>query len=232
MPFLQKRKQPSMTGIAAGEVASARIPTRGTIYGLYLRLLTSAGAELTVAQMKAAIGNITLQFDGEQVREHSATFLLDHQKYYGDSINAGNVDGIIPIHFAPAHLANFAERAVYAIGTNNLAQMTIEANIVSVAALNSIEIWAEVTNEKRDVGQHIRIKKFPRNFGATGVQEITDLPKEGKTVAYRAMHIEEGAGQIDEVTIKVDDRDIYDELPSSLRNVDQNRQKRTNQYFH
>lgn len=234
MAFTQIKKQPSMTGIGAGNVATAEVPTTGTHYGLFLRCLTSAGADLTPAQIKADVGNIVIRLDGEQIIEASATFLLDLQKYYGDSIGAGNVNGIIPVYFAPAHLALFSERAVFALGTADINQFTIDANIVGVAQLSSIEVYSEVTNEVRNVGQHIRIKKFPQNFGTTGTQEITTLPKEGPSVGYRALHIEDNTGTIDKVTVKIGGNDIYDEVDDTLAQVLNERQKRTPQtgYYH
>jgi len=216
MSFRQLKKQPNLRGISASAVATGEIPTTGTHYATYLRCLDAGGVELTRAQIIADIGDLVVRINGEQIVEASATFLLDLQKYYGDSKTAGNVNGIIPLFWERPGLATFQERALFALGMNNVQSFTIDVNVVGVAVLSSIEVYSLVTPERRNLGQHMRISRFPQSFGSTGIQEITSLPKEGASVAYSAMHIEESTGTIDDVTVKLGGNDIYDEVSANL----------------
>ena len=228
------KKQPNIRGIAAAAVATGEIPTSGTHYATYLRCLSAAGVPLTRAQMITDIGDIVVRIDGEQVVEASVTFLLDLQKYYGDAFGAGNVDGIIPIFWERPHLVSEQERGIFAIGMQDVDSFTIDVSILGIAVLSSIEVLAEVTPEVRRFGQHVRISRFPQaGLAAAGVQEITNLPKEGDRVAYLAMHIEEGASTIDLVTAKIGGNDIYDEVDPGLNAVLLARAKRALQagYF-
>lgn len=231
-------KQANVTGITASSVATARIPTTGTHYGLFLAPLSAASAAVSVANMKTAIGNMVLRHNGEQIMEGTATFFLDIQKYYYDAYSGGsaNVAGMIPIYFAPAHFNNFAERQLFAVGTQDIQTMTLDINILSTTNMASINVFSEVTPEVRVRGQHIRIKKFPQSFATTGVQEIATLPLEGPTVGYKALHIELGTnpGVIADVTVKVGNYAIFDTVALPLVNVFGQAGRRVQQtaYYH
>jgi len=235
--FTQIQKQANMQGIAASAVATTKIPSAGTLYALYFRCLAADGVtSLTVAQIKAAIGNIIIRIDGEQIMEATATFFLALQKYYGDSIVAGNVNGVLPIYFAQPTFATFPERSLFAIGMKNIGAFTVDMNILSTAVLSSIQVFAEVTAESRNVGQHVRIYKHPQTFATTGDQEINSLPKSEITAAYKALHIETGSdtGGIDRVTVKVGGNAVFDQVDSVLNGVLLSRDMRTTQsgFYH
>lgn len=227
-------KQANVTGISASSVATAKIPTTGTHYALYLCPKSSGGSAVSVANMKTAIGNMVLRHNGEQIMEGTATFFLDLQKYYNDAYSADNVAGVIPIYFAPSHFNNFSERQLYAVGTQDLQTMTIDMNILSTTNMATIDVYSEVTPEVRPRGQHLRIKKFPRTFATTGDQEVPDLPLEGGTVAYKALHIEAGSGTFTKATVKVGNYAIFDQIENALNQVLIETARRNPQtgYFH
>jgi hypothetical protein len=232
--YKQIIKQPNIRGIAAGAIATGEIPTVGTHYGTYLRCLSAAGVALTPAQIKTDVGDIIIRINGVQIVEASATFLLDLQKYYGDNIGAGNVNGIIPLSWARPHLATDQERSVFALGMADVSSFTIDVKVTGVAVLSSIEVLSEVTPEVRRLGQHIRINKFPQSFATTGLQEITTLPKEGNDVGYLALYIEESAGAVDKVTVKLGGNNIFEEVDPYLNQVLLEKTLRNPQagYFH
>lgn len=226
-------KQPSVRGIAAGAVATVEIPTNGTHHATYLRCLTAAGVPLTRAQIIADIGDIIVRLDGEQIVEASATFLLDLQKYYGDGLGAGNVDGIIPLVWVRPHLATFPERIVTALGMANINSFTIDVKILGVAQLSSIDVISEVDATPRRLGQHVRITRHPQSFATTGLQEISTLPRWGNDVAYVAMHVEKNAGTFDKVTVKLGGNAIFEDIDPNLNQVNLVKMGRTPQaaYF-
>lgn len=211
----------SIRGIANGAVATAEIPARGTHYGIFLYARTSAGVALTAAQMKADIGDIIIRVNGEQKLELSATQLLELQKYYGDAEVAGNISGVIPIFLYPRNLATWIEKALFAYGMANVDSFTIDIKLASsLAQLSTLDLWTYSTDEVRNLGQHIVFRRFPQNFAATGLQEISTLVKEGDDVAYKSLHIEiPGSSVIDYVTLKVDGNLVHDQVPVGLNNV-------------
>ncbi|MCK5014786.1 MAG: hypothetical protein KAS66_13315 [Candidatus Omnitrophica bacterium] len=220
-------KHANVTGIAAGNIATVSIPVGRTVHGIQLRCLTGAGVELTRAQILADVSDVTARLDGEAIITADATFLLDLQKYYGDADVAGNVDGIIPIDFAPRSLLSDEARSVYALGTAGAKSLTLDIKVVGVVQLASIEVRTLSTPEKRILGRHIKIRKYAQSFATTGEQEVNSLPLIGKTAGYRAIHISEGSGTIDQVNIKRNSVDIYDEMPTKAQQVFLANRKRT-----
>ncbi len=231
-------KQSNVVGIAANTTASARIPTTGTHYGLLLNCLQAAGSAVTIANMKTAITNLILRHNGEQIMEGSSTFFLDMHKYYFDAFTGGaaNVNGVLPIPFAPQHFNNFEERRLFAVGTADIQTMTLDIALGTLSTLSSIEVYSEITPEIRPRGQHIRIKKYPQSFATTGVQEIPTLPLEGPSVGYKALHIENGTnpGVIADATLKVGNYAIHDQIKAAVNTVISNLCRRTPQaaYYH
>src|SRR3989338_3070994 len=213
-------KQANVIGIAAGAKATARIPTTGTHYALFLRCLTAAGVALTRAQMIADVGNIVVRINGKQILEGTATFFLDRQKYYSDAVNADNVSGIIPIFFPLPSLESDPERRVLGWGMLGVDSFEVEVNILGVAQLASMEVYSEVSDEQRTFGRHIRIRKFPQVFGVTGLQEIQTLAREDGAVDYLALHIETpGASTITKTSVKVNNVSIIDQEPIDMNQV-------------
>lgn len=220
--YTQIKKQPSLMGIAANAVATAQIPTSGSHYALFLECFDSAGTTATtVANMKAQIGSIVFRIDGTAIWDVTATFLLALQKYYGDAMVAGNVNGYIPIYFAPISFQNWVERSVFAIGTNNVGVMTLEVTCAATITNFGVgNVYSEVSTEVRNVGQHIRVKKFPQSFASTGIQEISSLPRENAAVGYRALHIEmPGTAVISEATVKLGGNAIFDQVKAAFNGV-------------
>lgn len=234
--YRQIIKQPSVRGIAAGAVATVEIPTNGTHYATYLRCISAANPPvgLTRAQLIADISNIVVRLNGTIVVDATVTFLLDLQLYYGACKVANFVNGIVPIWWEKDWLPNEAEQKVFAIGTNNVDSFTVDVTILGVAVLSQIEVYSEVTPEKRNIGQHIRINKFPNSFATTGVQEISTLPKEGADCGYVALHIEANLGTFQYVTVKLGGYNIFENVSPGLNQVLLNKKGRTPQagYYH
>lgn len=214
-------KEPSFTGIAAGSIASARAFTRGNIISFYLRALTGAGVELTRAQILNDIGDIAVKVNGIVIMQVDADFLLDRQKYLGDAIGGGNVDGIIPIPMQLAYLPTAEQRRIPALGTADVNTISVECNIDAVAQLATLELYTEVDNEPAEVvGQHVRIQKFSRTFGTTGLQEISDLPfQDPNVLGVLAMHLRHSTGVATEITVKRNGLTIIDKLSPKLNQV-------------
>lgn len=231
--FTQIIKQASALGVAANTTATARIPTSGTHYGLFLFVKAAAGTATSIANIKTSITDIAVYHNGEQVMLATATFFLDMHKYYFDAYTGGaaNVAGIIPIPFAPYHFANFAERQIFAVGTKDMQSMTINITLGTLTNVSSIDVYSEVDPSLRGRGQHIRIKRYPQSFATTGTHEVSTLPLEGPNVGYKCLHIELGTnpGVSDSVTFKVGGFAIYDTVVNAINTVYSNFCRRTPQ---
>ena len=213
------KKLGSVRGIAAGALATAELPAKGTHYGLFLYARTAGAVPLTRAQIIADVGDVIVRVEGEQKFELSSKQILDLQKYYGDSDNAGNIDGVVPIWFYPRGLATWQEKMVYGYGMADVKSFTVDTKITGVAQLSTLDVWTYSTDENRVLGPHLTIRRFPQNFPTTGLQEISSLLKGGSDTAYKALHIELNTGTIDYVTCKVDGTLIHDQVPPNLNQI-------------
>lgn len=232
--FKQFRKHSNLVGIAASSTASGKIPTVGTLYSMWLEIWGVDAS--TRAEIIAQIDNISVKADGEEIINATPLFLLDLEKYYGDSFGAGNVDGILPIMFARPHLPSDSERSLFALGLADVDALTIEVKCGAAldAAISTMALHAIMTPEKRVMGQHVRIHRFPQNFPTTGDQEIPDLPRGGANEGYLAIHIEDNTGTISKVTVKRGFYPIFDQVPADMNNSYLAKNFRTRQtgYYH
>lgn len=213
IPLINFKKLPDATGVASNTVATAQIPSIGTIYALRYRFLTAAGVELTVATIKTECTRIVVRMDSKILIDSTPTFLFDRQLYYGGSTGWTNTNGIVPYDFARSQLLFPAEKMQLALGTNNIGQMTVEFTMGAAITTAKIEVHALMTYESRPAGPHIRLHKFPQNFGTTGDQEVTTLPRDPGT-GYYALFIEKSTGTIDKVTVYVDGNEVLDQVPT------------------
>jgi hypothetical protein len=219
-------KQGNLNGVAVG-TATGKVSPAFTLLGLKLRCLTSGGVELTRAQMINDISNIRVLVDGELFKDGDVTYFLDEQKYYGDFAGNGNVNGIVPINFVSRTMPSYQERAVYALGMGRnpetgapVGSVTIEMDVIAVAQLASVEVYAECEESVRDLGQHIKLKKHTYSFASTGDNEIDSLPKYGAGSAYKALFIRKpGSSTITKANVRVNGDDLDQNVPLNVLTV-------------
>jgi hypothetical protein len=233
MPLLLDKKNASLTGVASSSLATRDVPVGGTIYDMYLYFETGAGVANAVADMKSEISKIKLRIDGDTIIDATPTQLLDLQKFYGDKNGAGNVAGVIPLHFASAILKSPEASKLFALGTADVSTITVEVECGTLVNVASIELYTSRSTEERKLGLHHRIINYPQNFATTGDQEISTLPKT-QDIAYEALHIEDQAGTIVNVSVEANSNTVMDEIPANVQQVILANSGRTAQtgYYH
>jgi hypothetical protein len=211
----------SIAGVANGAFLTADIPNRGTHYGVFLRGRTAAGVLLTPAQLNADIDLITLRINGEPKIELTCTEALMLQQHYGAADSADNVNGIVPIPLHPRNLATWQEKRALAWGMKDVRSFTIEINLAAaLAQLSSLELWTLSSDEERNLGTHVLVRRFGQNYASTGEHEITSLLKDTAEIAYKSLFINKpGASTITAVSVKADGVLVYDRVPEELNQV-------------
>ena len=195
MAFKNIKKLPDATGIAASALATSVVPSQGIYYDLLIGVLDSAGAAVSVANMKADITNLRALIDGETIIDAPAEVLLMLQNYYYAKASATgdqNTAGQLPLFFARDFYSSQIEADVFGLGQGNVDSFTLEltcgASVATAAHMSKAEVRGHRTEVSAPLGQHVRLQKFPQNFGSTGEEEITDLPRE-PNVGVLAYHI-------------------------------------------
>jgi len=216
MAFKNVKKLPDFTGVAADALATADVPEQGEYFSNMLRCLDSSGAEVSVANMKADITNLRGLINGETIIDASAEFLLKLQNYYYAAQSASgdvNAVGQLPLNYARNFYKSSIEGDVFGLGMGDIDSFNLEVNCGAAAAtathISKIENRGERSEMSSGIGQHVRVQKFPQNFGSTGEQEITDLPRE-PNVGVLAYHIsyDDATTDLDEVTLIINSSEL------------------------
>lgn len=209
MSFKNVKKLPDFTGIAANALATANIPASGIYYNLLCNVQDSAGAAISVANMKADITNLQALINGETIIDASAELLLMLQNYYyGRNAASGDVNtaGQLPLSFAREFYSSTIESDVFGLGMNDVDSFTLEydcgASVATAAHMSKSEVRGQRAEINANLGQHVRLQKFPQSFASTGEEEITDLPRE-PNVGVLAYHIfyDDSTTDLDAVTV-------------------------------
>lgn len=188
--FRQVRQFAPLTGVGVGALATQEIPTGGTHYAYILRLLTSGGALITAAQVKADVDLLEILVDGQTFISATGEVLLALTDYYYKSKEGYvAVAGQIVIPLSRDYLNQNVEGDVFAWGTGDINTITLQVSFDSSSiTTSSVQIYVEKTDEARVLGQHVRLQRFPQNSSSTGEKSIGDIPKEPGTNVF-AFHI-------------------------------------------
>jgi len=213
----QLKRQADLTGVAAGGVSTMMLPAAGVHHGLHLVVRSAAGVGLTRAQMITDIGSIVLRLNGDRKIDVTMTALLDIWKYYFDQYVVHTVAGAIPIPFVRPSYPLMETREAMAWGMADVQSYTLEVTWnAGLATAASCEVYCEIEDRTAPLGRHLCIETHPQNFGSTGDQDVTTLPFADPSMGYIALHFTNGSGQIDALTVNVNNNDAIDEIPSEL----------------
>lgn len=224
-------KEPSFQGVSDGNLATMELPTGFTYYKADLVCYDSSGVLVPAGNLAAALGNLTVKANGRSfIDQVPVSVMLAREAYYNDkNKQAGaNQDGIVPIRFAVESFVSLPERSLFAAGTANLNSFTIDVEIVG-STVAKIDVITYKSDEIRNFGTHIALRRYNRDFNGTGDYDESKLPDSIIDGAYRALFIDEGAGEIENVIAWRDNTRIFEEVPKALNDLDQIEAGRTPQ---
>lgn len=188
---IQRVKLADFQGVTASQTATAQVPVGRAIHGVQIKPSTS-GTYATVAQIKAQLGEVRFIIDGEVIIKATATFLMQLQEYYGANRGDTNTDGVLKIDFARTYMNQPGDQEVFALGTANVRNITIEVDMAAtITNSNKLELFSNQAFPNFNVGNIITLRKYTQSFSATGYHEVPTLRKSA-TDALAAMHISLG----------------------------------------
>jgi hypothetical protein len=218
LPRINTQRIANMQGtIASSSTVTNTIPTGGSIYGIYLRVRKGAGVA-SIAEIAADILRVQLRLDGEPILDASAAQIQALVNYLAGDIKGGAVtNGILPLYFAQAQMRGWEKgAALFRIGTANIAQITLDITFGAAAlATTGIEVHVDRTDEVMPLGSHIRFLPYPQSFAGTGAYEISTLPKVPNSAL---LDLHTFAANISEVTVKLNNVPVHDQVSAELNN--------------
>jgi hypothetical protein len=203
----------ALSPVAANSIGMAEIPLGPTLHTTKIECLTSAGAHLTVAQMKSEIEYITIKAGSREiVNQISATDLLELEAYWGLT----NKDGYINIYHALPFLeqrfrgSDAQDGEVTAIGTKDSKQIVVYVKVASGATnVSKINVRGKVTEDGRKFGSFVTYKKESRSHTTTGNEQVDKLPKGISDRAHLLWKL--SAATLDQLNLKVNGRDLLED---------------------
>jgi len=188
-----------------------------------LLYLTKTSTAVSVANMKTAITDLVVRFNGRAFHEADVTFFLDIEKYYRDAVVSGgdaNIAGWIKIPFVRNDLPAAANRMATSVGIDAIKTITLDLQVASLTNLDNVEIYSVYDDGKpRPMGVTRRFSRHNATFGSTGQDQVADLPFEDPDVfGWLAAHIKYSTATLDHVSVKVNGNDeIYQLPPTGLQ---------------
>lgn len=182
MSFNYYRKLPSFNTVAAGATCTLQLP-RGAVYKTIVLRHTAGGAAPNQATTGANLARIRLKINGVTRRDISGARQLTLNDYYLVPF----VNGQIIIPFTRPWMKTIEAEENLGMGTRNVDTLTIEVDIAGGVATPTLEAYALMSPEDRDLGTVVEVQELTFSTAVSGQFEIATLPKGNGALA--ALHL-------------------------------------------
>lgn len=216
MPIKTTHLHESKT-LTTGQDTTLQVPTYGTIHNLVLRFTTSAGADVTEAQIRSEIAKIRFAIDGKDKVNISAAKLLDFFESLGNrvAVNTG-VGGQVELNVGRLLFADAAQRDFLGFGSADVSVMQVTITAGTLSAIANVQAITRRTKDIKPLGSHCSIIDYAQNYNATGEHTVDTLPRDAST-AYAALLINNGAsGVISHSEIRLNNETICEKVPAAV----------------
>ena len=191
-------------GVAAGGTATIDIPVVGTYKSLWLVYDTSTAGGPSQANMSTHITEVRLLLNGTVQRRTSAADIFMLNNYYAEKRLVNTfVAGYLPIHFVEEWRKTAAVALSLAWGMGGVTSFQIEVDIAPGASSPTLNLAVERYEATMNIGAIKKIQRHSVTAGATGLLEVTDLPKRD---SYYAIHMNSAA--IGDVSVGLDQEQL------------------------
>lgn len=203
--MLFQRKMPSFNTVAAGSTSSVTIPKGPTYYGFDI-YATIGGVAATAADMKSQISEVRLKVNGVTRWEAWATHIIECLfEYYGKTL----ANGVLPLMLVDPDYKTIPAMDNMAWGTADVDTLTMEVDLAAGATIDAMSVYATVLGEARPLGTVIEVHRITVAPAATGVFELSDLPRFNGDL--RAMHFDlTGAAAATAVELQINQVNVFD----------------------
>lgn len=201
----------SFQGVGAGQKATLELPVGAVKYhAIQLNYGTATAGGPTRANMEAELTEIQIKLNGKAQRTFSAKQLFDINAVNGITVN----DGFLWIWFSEPWQRSAQGEDTLGWGTADIATFTIEATIDGGATNPTLEARLLVDEIAEVMGPIVKWRRHNVNVSATGLRNVTNLPK---IDAYYALHA--FSTNINSIEVTIDQKEIWAAQDAQMREL-------------
>lgn len=199
---------------AAGAILTYNIPSFDTIDDVLLEF-TNSGAAATLANIKAAVGKVALNINGEQVINVPFTRLCEVYNSLGVEVTQGLVN-CIGLNVGRYLFKDPNNEDFFAWGCANI--QTIQLQIYfnsSITGVTDCQVSTVRRSTNTVLGSYIKIINYPQTMASTGISTVDTLPRDSNE-AYLEILANNGGGAISQGECVVNGNSVYDPISQAL----------------
>lgn len=208
MRIFHKKKHNNFATVAAGGVATLRLPVGPTYHKLKLKY-KRAGVLATRAQMESDIENVKLVLNGATAWELTGKEILE---LLSDAQGVEVSDGYLNIPFAFRNARAASGEDGLAWGTADVELFQVQVKLASGAVDPSLEAVSHITQKREALGI---IRKFRRTnipVSSIGEHNFLNYPKKEPIIALHCKSTD-----IKNVEVTVDGTDVFDQAKEDIK---------------
>ena len=198
----------------AGSILTYNIPSFDTVDDIIVEGLNS-GAAATLANMKAAIGKIALNINGEQVINVPFTRLCEVYNSLGVEVTQ-NLVNCIGLNIGRYLFKDPNNEDYFAWGCANI--QTIQLQIYlnsSITGLTDIQVSTIRRSTNSALGSFIKVINYPQTMTSSGISTVDTLPRDSNE-AYLEILASASGGVIAGGECVVNGNSVYDPISQAL----------------
>lgn len=199
---------------SAGAILTYNIPSFDTIDDIVLEF-TNSGAASTLANIKAAVGKVALNINGEQVINVPFTRLCDVYNSLGVEVTQALVNNI-GLNIGRYLFKDPNNEDFFAWGCADI--QTIQLQVYfnsSITGVTDCQVSTIRRSTNQSLGSYIKIINYPQTMASTGISTVDTLPRDSNE-AYLEILANNGGGVISGGECVVNGNSVYDPISQGL----------------
>lgn len=198
----------------SGTILTYNVPSFDTIDDIIVQFLNN-GAPAALANIKAAVGKIALNINGEQVINVPFTRLCDVYSSLGVEVTQ-NLVNCLGLNIARYLFKNPDNEDYFAWGCANIQTIQLQIYLNStITGVTDCQVSTIRRSFNSTLGSYIKVINYPQTMSSTGISTVDTLPRDSNE-AYLQIMAHNGGGVIADGECVVNGNSIIDPISQSL----------------
>lgn len=218
--MLKTHQTHEQKGMSSNAISTLNIPKGGKIHSVGLRFTTSAGADCTVAQIKAEVGLIRLTLNGKDIINCTATKLYDLYNVLGQNINDGaGIAGVVELNLGKLLFTDPAVRDLFGLGTADVTSIQISVTAGTLTNVANVQAFTTREAVEENLGMYCKYINYGQSFNSTGDHTLDTLPRDPDSSYLIALTDMGASGTITHGEVKVNGVTFKERIPRAINGL-------------